>query len=595
MPLTSEVVSLKSLLQKYPILVVPNYQRNFKWPEEQVANLFQDILNGLDLKNKPDDRGHFLGSIVICKDEETNSYDIVDGQQRLTVLTLILTSLAKLADEETIETAKSIVLQKDKVTSKILHKSGNKEGYSDRDSYKKIITSLGNKSKNKKNRDIEDDNSISFQKSPIYEASACLDTLAKRACEEYSKLKNDLDKIESANEIFNKISTGIKLILIETDQRKEGMRVFASINAQGTKLEPWELIMSAFYTHGPKEQQQKDVELAFEKDTYSISKVLGAPGDDSAINNGLRTFWISTRRLVSMDDLFNDFNEVLAKNSNQTEVHKNLLKQILFCAPILKGLDSAPEIQPTIKNGLFYNLECVYPLTVAMKDKLARPILLSTIIKLSDNPKAVNDALKRVSFALERARMRLIICRLTSNFVDKPFAEIAKKIYKGDFTTDPSTIEEKTYEAIREIKGFPSDEEFELAFKRFNPFGRDKKLTQVIVSRLVQAIENQDEIDSQYQFNVKKELDSLHLTKGLEFTDNHSTKEEAQSLGFESVTSLDLLTKSIGNVFISKNKDGLIDINSDFNSNLTTKDLDEKELISRRDYLAEIATRIWRF
>lgn len=95
MPLDARVISLEQLLLKYPCLHVPNYQRAFKWNEEKITTTFQDILNGLDFTGQADIRGHFLGSVVVCKDVTNNKADLVDGQQRLTTLTIMLWKLSK--------------------------------------------------------------------------------------------------------------------------------------------------------------------------------------------------------------------------------------------------------------------------------------------------------------------------------------------------------------------------------------------------------------------------------------------------------------------------------------------------------------------
>lgn len=62
-------------------LVIPLYQREYKWENEKIENLISDINN----------RSKFLGNIII--DELDNRYEIVDGQQRITTLYLILISL----------------------------------------------------------------------------------------------------------------------------------------------------------------------------------------------------------------------------------------------------------------------------------------------------------------------------------------------------------------------------------------------------------------------------------------------------------------------------------------------------------------------
>jgi Protein of unknown function DUF262 len=597
MPLNANVVSLEELLLKYPVLDVPNYQRSFRWTDEAITNLFQDILNGLEFKNENDKRGHFLGSIVVCRDEINSTTDLVDGQQRLTTLTIMLWSLAKLADNETKSRAKKCILQKNKKQPRILHKIGNREICSDRDAYK--IVAVSDKEDTTEMPDVDlvpvlDAEVEALHSNFIYKAGKCLDKLAKQACRSYIDTeKRKLTESKAAAEIYAKIADGIKLIIIETDQRKEGMRVFASINAGGTKLEPWELIMSAFYTHGPTEDQQKAVQLVFEHDTRSISKVLGGRDqDDSSINNGLRTYWLATQRFTRMDDLFNEFNESLAKAENPGKFHHSTLLQILFCTPILKGFESASDDVSCI-NGKSYDMSCVHPLTVSMKDKLARPILLSTLLHYKDNPKQAFDALRRVSYALERARMRLIICKYGANFIEKPYSNLAIEIYRGKHKGSPEQLEEVVYNYLKGISGFPSGDELESAFARFNPFGRDQKLTRVIASRLNDAFCESKEISSFYKITPPTDSTQFKIVKGLKFPDN-ADDEDAAQLGFRSLADLEILSNSLGNLFLANPETSKVDSEFELND-LDTSELNQDKIKERRDSLAEIARRIWHF
>jgi len=596
MPLDAKVVSLEQLLLKYPCLDVPNYQRTFKWTEEKITNTFQDILNGLDFTSKADGRGHFLGSIVVCNDHLNNKVDLVDGQQRLTTLTIMLCSLAKLADKKTLKNAKKTILQEDQLTPRLLHKEKHREISSDREAYLEIIKCLDSDGTTSDEITIPEDpdqQSI-LAKTPIYKAGTCLDDLAKRACEAYMRDVTSASREEAATKIYECLAKGIKLIIIETDQRKEGMRVFASINAGGTKLEPWELIMSSFYTHGPEPKQQDLVQLTFENDKHSISKVLAEDNNDSAINNGLRTFWLATRRFTRMDDLFNEFNELLSKSSDPKRTHSDLLKQILFCVPILKAFDTAPNTVQCLTPKYEFELSCIYPLTVAMKDKLARPILLSILLLLREDPDSANDALRRVAFALEMARMKLIICKYKANFIEKPYSQLAVEIYKGKYTQDPEKIEEAVYNFLRNIKGFPVKEEFELGFKRYNPFGQDQKLTKIIAIRLQDAIRNSQQLSFLYRNTPKENITKCKLLKGLNFPDN-CTRREITNLGFMSLANLETIGNSIGNLFIATSDTDTIDDSIEFNGKIEIEALDEKAMTERRDYLAELAVQIWNF
>jgi len=65
--------------------VIPGYQREIRWKPKNVRVLFDNI----------EESSKFLGSILICQKENENQLEIIDGQQRITVLTLFIKALAE--------------------------------------------------------------------------------------------------------------------------------------------------------------------------------------------------------------------------------------------------------------------------------------------------------------------------------------------------------------------------------------------------------------------------------------------------------------------------------------------------------------------
>ncbi len=66
---------------------IPRYQRPYRWVNEQVDKLWDDLYESY----KEEIENYFLGSIILAFDSEKSSYrDVVDGQQRLTTLTILL-------------------------------------------------------------------------------------------------------------------------------------------------------------------------------------------------------------------------------------------------------------------------------------------------------------------------------------------------------------------------------------------------------------------------------------------------------------------------------------------------------------------------
>ncbi len=80
--------------------IIPIYQRLYSWKKEQCEQLWDDIIKigGNDKMN-----GHFIGSILYVLDSNTHSNNtllIIDGQQRITTITLLLIALRNHSSDE---------------------------------------------------------------------------------------------------------------------------------------------------------------------------------------------------------------------------------------------------------------------------------------------------------------------------------------------------------------------------------------------------------------------------------------------------------------------------------------------------------------
>lgn len=76
-------------LEKNRIYKIPDFQREIRWSCDNVALLIEDIKSG----------PKFLGNIILTKHHD-NSFSIIDGQQRITVLTMILSCIKFLHNGE---------------------------------------------------------------------------------------------------------------------------------------------------------------------------------------------------------------------------------------------------------------------------------------------------------------------------------------------------------------------------------------------------------------------------------------------------------------------------------------------------------------
>ena len=89
--ITGKEYSLSKIFSKDFDYHIPSYQRPYAWTEEETETLFDDLYDFFKTEQADN---YFLGSIVLIKDEEKPYSEVIDGQQRLTTLTILIAVIA---------------------------------------------------------------------------------------------------------------------------------------------------------------------------------------------------------------------------------------------------------------------------------------------------------------------------------------------------------------------------------------------------------------------------------------------------------------------------------------------------------------------
>lgn len=94
--MSSEIsqLSIKALLSGNVEYIIPMYQRNYAWEEGEITQLIQDVIDYLP-KDGDKARNYYIGTLVVYErpDSKTPVFETIDGQQRLTTLSLLTSYL----------------------------------------------------------------------------------------------------------------------------------------------------------------------------------------------------------------------------------------------------------------------------------------------------------------------------------------------------------------------------------------------------------------------------------------------------------------------------------------------------------------------
>lgn len=85
-----EMYKIKDILGKDDY-IIPMYQRNFAWGDKEILQLLDDILD-YQVKGQ-DNENYYLGSLVVYYQKYKDRYEVIDGQQRLTTITILASYL----------------------------------------------------------------------------------------------------------------------------------------------------------------------------------------------------------------------------------------------------------------------------------------------------------------------------------------------------------------------------------------------------------------------------------------------------------------------------------------------------------------------
>lgn len=228
----AERKSIFEYLSKNKFLI-PMYQRNYVWSEDECEQLWEDVYNFFE--NKEEDEEYFLGSVVIYK--ENGKQNIIDGQQRTTTLCLFIRALyEKARGQNGIDKLKdnlaSCLWDIDSLTGNINF---------DKVHFKsEVATDLDNQSL----ENIFKDNLIidkESKKLSLYEKNFIL-------------FQNKIDELakDKPTEWFNFclcLLQNCVILPIECDGRDKALRIFNTLNNRGVSLSPADIFKGLIFTN----------------------------------------------------------------------------------------------------------------------------------------------------------------------------------------------------------------------------------------------------------------------------------------------------------------------------------------------------------
>lgn len=402
--------------------LIPVYQRYYSWDIEQCKRLWNDIVE-MQKKGKV---GHFVGSIVNIAEQAmptgVQKYMIIDGQQRMTTLSLLLLALRDYAinnPEDTTINARRI----DNMLLKNEYESGDER-------YKLLLTET--------DRDIL---MRLVEEKPIPE-----DTRSK-LLDNYKFFAGKIaDKELQPAEVYESIGK-LQIVNITLDRSvDDAQAIFESLNSTGKELSESDLIRN-YVLMGlePTEQTYvyehlwRPMELLFVYETQ-----------DSVMDRFFRDYLtMKITRIPKQDRVYEEFKlyHLNCEFSTIRELCQDLLTYAKYYTDMVFKRSSNPALKSLYEDINDLRMEVSYPFLLKVHNDYAEGIIseddLKLIIRLC------------ISYVFRRS-----ICDIPTNSLNKTFATLKNEIKPDDYVNSI-----KAFFVMRnDYKEFPDDDKFAAAF-----------------------------------------------------------------------------------------------------------------------------------
>ena len=403
--------------------LIPVYQRFYSWDIDQCKRLWNDIVE-MQRKGKV---GHFVGSIVNIAEQAmptgVQKYMIIDGQQRMTTLTLLLLALRDYAIKNPSDTTIN-ARRIDNMLLKNEYESGDER-------YKLLLTET--------DRDIL----ISLvEEKPIAEGTR------SRLIENYNFFANKLaDKEIQPAEVYESIGK-LQIVNITLDRAvDDAQAIFESLNSTGKELSESDLIRN-YVLMGlePSEQTYVYEHLWRPMEQLFIYETQGTVMD--AFFRHYLTMKLS--RIPKQGRVYEEFKlyHLNCEFGTIRELCQDLLEYAKYYTNIVFKRNTDTDLKKLYEDIIDLRMEVSYPFLLKIHHDCVEGVITS-------------DELKKILKLCISYVLRRVICEIPTNSMNKTFATLKNYIRPDDYLNSVKAffVMQDTY------KEFPDNDKFEGAFE----------------------------------------------------------------------------------------------------------------------------------
>jgi hypothetical protein len=440
--------TFQELLSNGVKYVVPRFQRDYAWDQEQWEDLWADI--------ETLEHYHYMGYIVLQRKGQ-QEFEVIDGQQRLVTLSLIV--LAAMANIQNL-------------INQGIEKTENQERLrvlTDRlIGYKNLVT-MNVTSKLYLNRN----NNYFYQKicsnlAPLNPVGiTASNQLIKQAFEFFSKPMSPLNGSE-LGDLIEKISSRMLFTKIVVRDILNAYQLFETLNARGVQLSTPDLLKNYLFSVITSDDEVPDEQVNdLDEDWLNILTQLR----EKNFSDFIRHHHNIQNHENSKRNLFKSLKQIADTPQSASQYLKSLTEYAPVYASLLNPHDEWWKKQNNAHQKISYYLQGLKLFTINQPF----PVLMVACQKFSHE-----EFLKTLKYLYVLSVRYNIICRFSPNEQERAYNKMAMKVFNGEYTR-ASHI--KNSEEFRRL--YPDDNAFKNAFEFYKmPSRRSSKKIRFLLAEI---------------------------------------------------------------------------------------------------------------
>jgi uncharacterized protein with ParB-like and HNH nuclease domain len=509
--------------------IIPEYQREYDWTDENLNEFIQDIKNN-------EEENYFIGHMVCEGDYNGTKFKVIDGQQRVTTVTIMLSVIRDIFFENNLDNLanglhENYIFSKDKDYNEYVILD-NKMPYP-------ILQSYVQSKPNQKNKKLEAKKSGE-----------------KKIIKAYDKFYKDwkhLDE-ESLKNLRDKI-LNLEIIFVAVDDEVDAFTIFETLNAKGKDLTPLDLIKNQIFKNYTRQSH-------LDEPNDSWKKIIENSKDKNM--KFLNYFWASKYKKVSDRRIYKEFvKEAKNDNFDYNEFVKSLLKDSKIFKKIIN-----PKVTDWNQNGefkVYISLNAIQIFNI----QVANSLLISLIREYESKNITLKYLIKALRMIEKFHFINNAIIGGRSSGLDTMYSKVSRDLYIASKKERKHIIIDKFITKLEEK--LPNFEQFKAKVNEklyyLSSDTKQKKLVQYVLKKIEYEKQN---------YNVELHNMSIEHIYPEKFDQNW---KDINIKYIKSIGNLVLLDSSINSDIGNKSFDIKQSIILDKSTLLTTKNVFEKNKI----------------